>query len=233
MCQQSLCWAQWTRSGTPGNTEIFQRTRDGFNWATDFQVAPKKTRLQRSIILVGPVCDRGNIIVFWSIGGAIVNKGSGHWMEFRACWRRLHAGSPHSSAKKTLGTRGTKMLMGFKQDSAGDDEQELTHLPFRSCCQHCVCEKMQEKTHVRWLDGCWIGYNTRTGTNQNFRNEENGKRICITKKMVTEFGATLRCRGCLEIGQPHTEECRARATTMMEQDPAYGKRLGTECDKER
>ena len=107
---------------TTGTTEIFQRTRDGFNWATDFQVAPKKTGLQRSIISVGPVCDRGSIIVFWSIGGAIVNKGSGHWMEFRACWRRLHAESPHSSAKKTLGTRGTKMLMGFKQDSAGDDE---------------------------------------------------------------------------------------------------------------
>ena len=31
------------------------------------------------------------------------------------------------------------------------------------------------------------------------RNEENGRRIYITKKMVSEFGATLGCRGCLVI----------------------------------
>ncbi len=37
-----------------------------------------------------------------------------------------------------------------------------------------------------------------------------GKRVYFTKKMVGEFGATLGCRGCLEIGVPHTEECRAR-----------------------
>ena len=42
------------------------------------------------------------------------------------------------------------------------------------------------------------------------RNEENGRRTCITKKMVCEFGATLGCKGCLVIGQPHTEKCRAR-----------------------
>ena len=28
------------------------------------------------------------------------------------------------------------------------------------------------------------------------RNEENGRRIYITKKMVSEFGATVGCRGC-------------------------------------
>ena len=44
---------------------------------------------------------------------------------------------------------------------------------------------------------------TRTG------NQQNGRRIHITMKMVSEFGATLGCRGCLMIGQPHTEECRA------------------------
>ena len=37
------------------------------------------------------------------------------------------------------------------------------------------------------------------------RNEENGRRIYITKKMVSEFGATLGCKGCEVIGQPHTE----------------------------
>ena len=57
------------------------------------------------------------------------------------------------------------------------------------------------------------------------RNEENGRRIYITKKMVSEFGATLGCRGRLVIGQPHTEECRARITARMENDPVHAKRL--------
>ena len=57
------------------------------------------------------------------------------------------------------------------------------------------------------------------------RNEENGRRIYITKKMVSGFGATLGCKGCLVIGQPHTEECRARITTRMENDLAHAKRL--------
>ena len=57
------------------------------------------------------------------------------------------------------------------------------------------------------------------------RNEENVRRIYITKKMVSEFGATVGCKGCLVVGQPHTEECRARITTCMENDLAHAKRL--------
>ena len=45
------------------------------------------------------------------------------------------------------------------------------------------------------------------------RNEENVRRILIENKMVSEFGAALGCKGCLVIGQPHTEECRARITS--------------------
>ena len=55
------------------------------------------------------------------------------------------------------------------------------------------------------------------------RNEENVRRIHITKTMVSEFGATLGCKGCLVIGQPHTEECPARITTCTENDPAHAK----------
>ena len=43
--------------------------------------------------------------------------------------------------------------------------------------------------------------------------------------MVSEFGATLGCKGCLVIGQPHTEESRARMTTCMENDPEHAKSL--------
>ena len=57
------------------------------------------------------------------------------------------------------------------------------------------------------------------------RNEDNGRRIYITKKMVSEFGATSGCKGRLEIEQPHTEECRAKITAKMEQDRAHAKRL--------
>ena len=54
----------------------------------------------------------------------------------------------------------------------------------------------------------------------NPRNEEYGRRIYITKKMVSEFGATLGFKGCIMIGQPHTEECRARMTARMDSDLA-------------
>ena len=57
------------------------------------------------------------------------------------------------------------------------------------------------------------------------RNEEHGRRMYITKKMVSEFGATMGCKGCLVIGQPHTEECRARITARMEDDLVQAKRL--------
>ena len=58
------------------------------------------------------------------------------------------------------------------------------------------------------------------------RNEEKGRLIYVTKKMmVSEFGGKLGCKGCLVIGQPHTEECRARITTRTENDPAHAKRL--------
>ena len=57
------------------------------------------------------------------------------------------------------------------------------------------------------------------------RNEEDGGRIHITKRMVSEFGATL------ETGQPHTEESRARITSRMENDPAHAKRPRGKPDK--
>ena len=57
------------------------------------------------------------------------------------------------------------------------------------------------------------------------RNEENGRRIYITKRMVSEFGATLGCKGCSVIGQVNTEECRARITARMENDPLHAKRF--------
>ena len=44
-----------------GNTTMCLRTRDVINVAGDIQSAPKDTGLQKSIISVGQVCDRGNI----------------------------------------------------------------------------------------------------------------------------------------------------------------------------
>ena len=67
---------------TTGNTTICMRTRDGVDVASDFQIAPKNTGLQRSIISVGQVCDRGNIITFRSTGGTILNEFTGNRIEF-------------------------------------------------------------------------------------------------------------------------------------------------------
>ena len=57
------------------------------------------------------------------------------------------------------------------------------------------------------------------------RNEEHGRRIYITKKIVSEIGATLGCKGCLLVGQPHTKDCRARIIARMENHLALAKRL--------
>ena len=136
--------------------------------------------------------------------------------------------------------------------------------PFNYRLQHSVSKILfkphkttgpQQKLAVNWLDGCWLGFNTRTGehivssnaavvslarrtcipmvnpevearpTEKKTRNEENGRRTYITKKVTSEFGATWGCKGCLMIGEPHTEECRARITARMESDPAHAKRL--------
>ena len=63
------------------------------------------------------------------------------------------------------------------------------------------------------------------------RNEENGRRIYITKKMVSEFGVTLGCKGCSVIGQPHKEECRAKITARMENDPLHAKLLESNLNR--
>ena len=70
------------QSTTTGNTTMCLRTRDGVNVAGDFQIAPKNTGLQRSIVSVGQVCDRGNIITFRSTGGTILNEFIGNRLEF-------------------------------------------------------------------------------------------------------------------------------------------------------
>ena len=63
---------------TTGNTTICLRTGDGVNVARDFQIAPKNSGLQRSVISVGQVCDRGNIITFRSTGGETLNEFTGN-----------------------------------------------------------------------------------------------------------------------------------------------------------
>ena len=97
---------------TAGNRTICLRTRDGVNVSSDFQIAPKNTGLQRSIISVEQVCDRGNIITFRSTGGTILNAGGVY---------RLKAGT---SAKKQSGPGEVKVLMGFEQDAAGTAEAQ-------------------------------------------------------------------------------------------------------------
>ena len=77
---------------TTGNTTTCLRTRDGANVAGDFQITPKDTGLQRSIMSCGEVCDRGNIVTFRSTGGTLLNEFTGNRIEFE---RAVSAESRH------------------------------------------------------------------------------------------------------------------------------------------
>ena len=144
-----------------GNTTILLRTRDGITVAGDFQIAPQKNGLQRSIISVGEVCDRGNIITFRNTDGMILNEFSGERIEFVRA-RGVYRLRADTSLKMKSGTRGAKMLMDFEQDTAGaaeaqparpgnvpvlPSESEVEHLPFRSWCRHCERAKGKESPH--------------------------------------------------------------------------------------
>ena len=134
VCQQSLADSLGGKLGRPGvefrsatghqftttsNTTICLRTRDGVNVAGDLQIAPMDTGLQRSIISVGPTCDRGNIITFRSTGGTILNDFTGNRIEFERTGGvyRLRA---DTRVKMKSETGGAEVFMGF-------------------CARHCGC----------------------------------------------------------------------------------------------
>ena len=151
---------------TTGNTTICLRTRDGVIVAGDFQIAPKYTGLERSIISVGQVCDRGNIITFRSTGEKTLNEFTGKRIEFERAGG-VYRLSADTRAKTKSESGGVKVLMGFEQDTAcaaeaqparpgnvpvlpseaGVEQHELTHLPFRHWCRHCVRAKGKESPH--------------------------------------------------------------------------------------
>ena len=118
---------------------------------------------------MGQECDRGNIVTFRGTGGTILNELIGNRIEFERAGGvyRLIAGT---SAKKTAGSGESgevKVSMVFEQDAAGIaeaqparlgivpvlpseaevEQHELTHLPFRSWCRHCVRAKGKENPH--------------------------------------------------------------------------------------
>ena len=140
------------------NATICLRTRDGVNVAGDFQIAPKDTGLQRSIIPVGQVCDRGNIITFRSTGGTILDELSGNRIEFQRAGGGVYWLSADTRAKMKSGTGGVQVFMGFDQDTAVAAEPQLpseakvehhklTQFPFRNWCRHCVRAFSKESPH--------------------------------------------------------------------------------------
>ena len=210
------------------------------------------------------------------------------WLVRHAGWTltTFHVGSDGKTAHQRI--RGKP----FNQQIAAFGEQILFK-PHKTTGP-------QQKLAVNWKDGCWPGFNTRTGahivsknaavvacrsirrrnkeerwnremllgtlgnpwslqdgrvevdtnlaaparylpmvkteipaepTATRTRNEDNGRRIYIMKKVVSESGATLVCRGCLVVRQPHTKECRARIAARMENDPAHAKRLEDNLNK--
>ena len=99
----------------------------------------------------GQVCDRGNIITFRSIGGTILNEFTGHRIEFERAGGvyRLIAGT--SAKRDAAGTAEAQPASpGIVPVLASDalvEQHELTHLPFRSWCRHCVRAKGKESPH--------------------------------------------------------------------------------------
>ena len=75
----------------------------------DFQIAPKDTGQQRSIISVGQVCDSGNIITFRSTGGTILDGFIGNRIGFLV---ELRA---DTSAKTKSGIGGVRVLMALSK----------------------------------------------------------------------------------------------------------------------
>ena len=139
------------------------RTRDGVNVSGGFQIAPKTTGLQKSIMSVGQVADIDNIIAFRSSSGTISNERAGGRIEVEAF------GGVYSLKADTYGRRAhatglTKMLIVLGLESAEPaeappaapetvpvlpsesevQEHELTHLPLRCWCRHCVRAKGKE-----------------------------------------------------------------------------------------
>ena len=55
--------------------------------------------------------------------------------------------------------------------------------------------------------------------------EQRARRIYITKKMVTQFGASAGCPGCTTVGAVHTEACRKRISDKIAADPSEAWRL--------
>ena len=124
--------------------------------AGDFQSAPKNTGLEGRLSWWDK-CATEAIITFRITSGTILNEFTGHRIEFERAGGvyRLRAGT---SAKMRSGPGEVEVLMGFEQDTAGAvepvlpseaevDEHELTHLPSRSWCRHCVRAKGKESPH--------------------------------------------------------------------------------------
>ena len=112
------------------------------------------------------MCDRGNIITFRSTGGRILNEFTGNRTEFERAGGvyRLRA---DTRVKTKSETGGSKVLMGFEQDTAGAaeaqharpghvpelssesevEQHELAQLPFWNWWRNCVRAKGKESPH--------------------------------------------------------------------------------------
>ena len=55
--------------------------------------------------------------------------------------------------------------------------------------------------------------------------DQQGRRLYITKKMVKQFGASAGCPGCTTVGALHTEACRKRISDKIAEDPGEAWRL--------
>ena len=130
------------RHTTTGSTQIFMRTRDGVKTSGAFQIAPKTTGLQGSIMSVGLLADRGNIIAFRSSGGTIINERTGAERSggfVQAEDRHISKGSDCDRRNQDVGKSTS--------DSPRDvRKHKLRHLEPCLCCQAEIVVEQLELT---------------------------------------------------------------------------------------
>jgi hypothetical protein len=131
-------------------------TSGGMELKGAFQVAPPSTNVKRAIKSVGQVVDRGNTITFDKHGGCIRNNKSGNEIpiyrsngvfKMKAELTDPDAARRHIMAVETGGT-GDELRAECQNAKAVPQPErpspeevathELTHLPYRSWCAHCV-----------------------------------------------------------------------------------------------
>ena len=148
------------RFTTTKSSHIFRRTRDGVNMSGDVQIAAMTAGLQSSIALGGSVteatssCYRSSNRVrtyWWCVQAEILLISTESDRDRRnqdAAGLRARVRGAAAARPATLGN------VPVLPSESEVEQHELTHLPFRRWCRHCVSRAKGAHTTSRVLAAC-------------------------------------------------------------------------------